>query len=94
MRQQRTRNEGFFQQQQQQQGGGSGGGGVTGGGVEALLRAARRSGSLNLSQRSLQHAPAPIFRLDQHAEEGEKFWEFCSVSEGGSEGGSDGVDAV
>ena len=70
MRQRGARNEGFFKNANQQ-------GAAS---LDALYKAARQTGSLNLSQKNLDAVPAVVFALDAHAGEGEKFWEFNSVS--------------
>ena len=73
MRQRGTRNEGFFNNAKESGGAAS---------LEALYKGARQSGSLNLSQKSLDAVPAVVYCLDAHAGEGEKFWEFNGVSDG------------
>lgn len=71
MRQRGARNEGFFNNTKAQVGMAS---------FEALFKGARQSGALNLSQKSLDAVPEQVFALDAHAGDGEKFWEFNSVS--------------
>lgn len=74
MRQRGDRNEGFFKNANQQA---AGAGAAS---LDALYKRARQTGALNLSQKSLDIVPAVVFVLDAHAGEGEKFWEFNSVS--------------
>lgn len=73
MRQRGARNEGFFKNADQQAGAGAAS-------LDALYKGARQTGALNLSQKNLDVVPAVVFALDAHAGEGEKFWEFNSVS--------------
>mmetsp|Transcript_30197 Transcript_30197/g.56130 ORF Transcript_30197/g.56130 Transcript_30197/m.56130 type:complete len:633 (-) Transcript_30197:945-2843(-) len=74
MRQRGARNEGFFKNANQQ---GAGAGAAS---LDALYKGARQTGALNLSQKNLDIVPAVVFALDAHAGEGEKFWEFNTLT--------------